>query len=655
MRADGSNPDASQSAGPIVPQHRGSILTLGGGPSSGGGLSSLLNLHARNSSAEASGAVAGASDGTSGLAHKSSFVQPLSVSSILTPQHPPSAAGLSSVTAGDGASPSLHRDGSLGGGSGADAVYPLASSGSVASTKPSASDDKATWRNGPRLSISAAGSQGMVGPSPANAAVAALLGPQSTRAASASVSARFSSHTHAPLQPGALGALTGSVNGRTGTNGSLGPPAFSQHCDQCGFTLHIRFCQGCGAKLHAPPHNAHAATQHHHHFPTLPAHSSVAQSSAQPMSASANAAPLGHLPHHASAPSSATLPANFVMPSGPTTAVTSASAVHDFACAACHVAVFPGGSFPSFCPACGGEYGAPHAAGPSNGATNTPSLSASVPLAVGAWNRGGRAGTTVNANPAVVPSAAGGQAVVEGYLKKVGARLKTIMSRWYVLRDNYLYCYMKPGDLQPAHVFFLEGCFVEPVNHEEQNRKLRYGIEIIMRDNLATQEEPRKSRILYAHSSESRAQWINSIRMHANVHSIEEYYRLGPELGVGRFSSVREGVSLRSGKRYAVKVIEKSAVREAEREALRTEVALLKLVHHPSIIRLKAVFESRRQMFLVMSYVEGGDLFDRLLKRKRFPEHVARLITQRDHGGCGLPACAWNRAPRPETGKRHVG
>ncbi len=97
----------------------------------------------------------------------------------------------------------------------------------------------------------------------------------------------------------------------------------------------------------------------------------------------------------------------------------------------------------------------------------------------------------------------------------------------------------------------------------------------------------RKSRLLYASSAESRAQWIDSIRTHANVHPIEDFYTLGAELGVGRFSSVREAVSKSSGRRYACKCIDKSEVSESEREALRTEIAVLKLVHHPSIIRLK--------------------------------------------------------------------
>ena len=152
--------------------------------------------------------------------------------------------------------------------------------------------------------------------------------------------------------------------------------------------------------------------------------------------------------------------------------------------------------------------------------------------------------------------------------------------------------------MKPSHVLFLEGCFVEAVNHEERSAKCRWGLEIILN------EEFHKSRFLYAASSSQRQQWMEAIRYHANVHSIEDYYDIREELGVGRFSSVRIGVSKQSGKQYAIKIIDKSDIDEREREALRTEVAVLKLLNHPNIIKAKNVFETRKQMYIVMSLIK---------------------------------------------------
>jgi len=82
---------------------------------------------------------------------------------------------------------------------------------------------------------------------------------------------------------------------------------------------------------------------------------------------------------------------------------------------------------------------------------------------------------------------------------------------------------------------------VEPVNHEATSSKLKYGIEIIISEKK--DETPKKSMFLYTETSEERVAWLAAIRSHANVHNIEDFYEIGKELGVGRFSSVRSAVS----------------------------------------------------------------------------------------------------------------
>lgn len=72
----------------------------------------------------------------------------------------------------------------------------------------------------------------------------------------------------------------------------------------------------------------------------------------------------------------------------------------------------------------------------------------------------------------------------------------------------------------------------------------------------------------------------------------------------------------------AVKVIDKGKMTASpsEKEALRTEMAILRLVDHPNIIKLHEIFESRTRIYLVMQFVRTGDLFDRIIKYKCFSE-----------------------------------
>jgi len=103
---------------------------------------------------------------------------------------------------------------------------------------------------------------------------------------------------------------------------------------------------------------------------------------------------------------------------------------------------------------------------------------------------------------------------------------------------------------------------------------------------------------------------------------------LGGELGKGKFSVVYECTHKFTKRTYAVKVIDKSQMNSGDSEALRNEIAILQLINHPNVIHLKNVFESRREIFIVMQLVKGGDLYGRVSKKKRFNEYTSRNIVK---------------------------
>ena len=54
----------------------------------------------------------------------------------------------------------------------------------------------------------------------------------------------------------------------------------------------------------------------------------------------------------------------------------------------------------------------------------------------------------------------------------------------------------------------------------------------------------------------------------------------------------------------------------------------MKLIQHPNIVQLYDVYESVSELYLVMEHVEGGELFDYLVKRTRLPEQEALVFFQ---------------------------
>lgn len=56
---------------------------------------------------------------------------------------------------------------------------------------------------------------------------------------------------------------------------------------------------------------------------------------------------------------------------------------------------------------------------------------------------------------------------------------------------------------------------------------------------------------------------------------------------------------------------------EKQRLGIDREITMMKLMNHPNIMRIYDVFEGTKELFLVLEYVEGGELFDYLVNRGR--------------------------------------
>jgi calcium-dependent protein kinase len=79
-------------------------------------------------------------------------------------------------------------------------------------------------------------------------------------------------------------------------------------------------------------------------------------------------------------------------------------------------------------------------------------------------------------------------------------------------------------------------------------------------------------------------------------------------LGHGSFGSVLRGTHRSTGASRAIKAISKTT--PALVEQFRQEIALMKALDHPSIVKLHETFEDPKYLYLVMDLCEGGELYD---------------------------------------------
>lgn len=97
-------------------------------------------------------------------------------------------------------------------------------------------------------------------------------------------------------------------------------------------------------------------------------------------------------------------------------------------------------------------------------------------------------------------------------------------------------------------------------------------------------------------------------------------------LGTGSFGRVHLIRSNHNGRFYALKVLKKQTIVKLKQvEHTNDERRMLSVVSHPFIIRMWGTFQDSRQIFMVMDYIEGGEIFTLLRKSKRFPNPVAKF------------------------------
>ncbi|OMP83545.1 cAMP-dependent protein kinase type 2 [Diplodia seriata] len=97
-------------------------------------------------------------------------------------------------------------------------------------------------------------------------------------------------------------------------------------------------------------------------------------------------------------------------------------------------------------------------------------------------------------------------------------------------------------------------------------------------------------------------------------------------LGTGSFGRVHLVQSKHNQRFYAIKVLKKAQVVKMKQvEHTNDERRMLQKVKHPFLITLWGTFQDCKNLYMVMDFVEGGELFSLLRKSQRFPNPVAKF------------------------------
>lgn len=109
-------------------------------------------------------------------------------------------------------------------------------------------------------------------------------------------------------------------------------------------------------------------------------------------------------------------------------------------------------------------------------------------------------------------------------------------------------------------------------------------------------------------------------------------YEILEVLGVGSTSTVHKCRRKDTNQYFAVKIIDVHLMDEKFQGMMtqfQIEIQALQQLHHPGIIKLYDVYVNASKIFIIMEYLEGGELFDYVVQKGTLTEEEASMIVKK--------------------------
>jgi len=109
--------------------------------------------------------------------------------------------------------------------------------------------------------------------------------------------------------------------------------------------------------------------------------------------------------------------------------------------------------------------------------------------------------------------------------------------------------------------------------------------------------------------------------------SVHKFYDLGDKIGQGSYGTVYRATQRASGKECAVKCLQTRFKTQSRR--CNREVAVMRSIDHPNVVKLMESFQDRRCTYLVVELCKGGQLLSHCMTEgKPFSEQKTALVLQ---------------------------
>lgn len=101
-------------------------------------------------------------------------------------------------------------------------------------------------------------------------------------------------------------------------------------------------------------------------------------------------------------------------------------------------------------------------------------------------------------------------------------------------------------------------------------------------------------------------------------------YRIIKTLGRGNFARVKLARHVLTGREVAIKIIDKAQFNSSSLQKVYREVRIMRQLDHPNIVKLYEVIDGGRYLYLVIEYLQNGEMFEYISRNGKLKENFAR-------------------------------
>ncbi|KAJ5080786.1 non-specific serine/threonine protein kinase [Anaeramoeba ignava] len=212
--------------------------------------------------------------------------------------------------------------------------------------------------------------------------------------------------------------------------------------------------------------------------------------------------------------------------------------------------------------------------------------------------------------------------IKQGFMTKQGGRWKSWKKRWFVLRGKIIFYYKNPKKRSPIGMLPITQASKVYVSQAKTKKKFCFNLEI----------PGQRTYLISAPSEEEMNSWIEIINqiikseLHDKV-SMKDFKKIRV-VGRGTFGKVYLVQKLSNQEYYAMKSLQKGKIAECEQiEQTMAERNVLMRTKHPFLVSLHFSFQTEERLFMILDFIDGGELFFHLKNEGRFDEERVILYS----------------------------